>query len=199
MSLPAGKLVPIRRSSVYLGIVLTHGNFEEKTLRHRLSASKQVLRETAHVIRNNRVLPKQKRIQIWLTAAWASAMYGLHVVGVTEHGLVRLTATFAYQARCVLRSYSQDTRETNEELLHRKALTSPLRQLTERLQSFILRQQSKPDEEVYVLSLFLPRAAELLNQLGNLYEPAVAEEVGTRWSVKNVALRCGAQARYASM
>ncbi|CAE7588614.1 TRPT1, partial [Symbiodinium sp. KB8] len=47
-------------------------------------------------------------------------MYGLHVVGLTSQGLAQLESHMIFQLRFVLRSYSQDTHENNQQLMQRK-------------------------------------------------------------------------------
>ena len=74
------------------------------------------------MFRNSHAVTEKRRMSIWCITAWASALYGLHVVGLTEQGLAALESHMIYHLRLVLRSYSQSTRETNQHLLRRKGL-----------------------------------------------------------------------------
>ena len=124
------------------------------------------MKEVAHVFRNSHAVTEKRRMSIWRITAWASALYGLHVVGLTEQGLAALESHMIYQLRFVLRSYSQSTRETNQHLLRRKGLKTAKAQVMLRLKQF-LEGQKKGDKEA-LLPFYLPRAqrlAELLPQL----------------------------------
>ena len=113
VELPSGRLVSHKIQVPYLGIILSYQGYESKTLRHRISASKAAMAEVAHAVRNHRVIPEKWRKLIWTITAWASATYGLHVVGITQQGLAKLHSHMLYQLRFVLRSYSQESHETN--------------------------------------------------------------------------------------
>ena len=166
VQLPSGRLIALKTQVPYLGIVISYHNYEMQSLRHRLQASKAVMKEVAHAARNSHAITERRRLSIWRITAWASALYGLHVVGVTEQGLAALESHMIYQLRFVLRSYSRSTRETNEHLLRRRGFKTAKAQIVQRLKQF-LKRQKKGDKEA-LLPFFLPRAerlAELLPQL----------------------------------
>ena len=73
----------------------------------------------------------------------------------------------AYQLRFVLRSYSQDTKETNQELLRRRRLKSAKEQVLKRLDQFVKRQSTSDPS---LLPLYLPRAIRLQSALKSLEE-----------------------------
>ena len=86
-----------------------------QSLKHRLQASKAVMKEVVHAVRNSHAITEKRRLSIWRITSWASALYGLHVIGHTEAGLSALESHMLYQLRFVLRSYSQRTRDSNHE------------------------------------------------------------------------------------
>ena len=117
VALPSGRLVSHKTQVPYLGIILSYLDYESLTLTHRLKVSKKALSDVAHAVRNYRVLPEHRRRSIWAITAWASALYAIHVVGLSSKGLGKLESHMVYQLRFVLWSYSRDTHETNQELL----------------------------------------------------------------------------------
>ena len=125
VQLPSGRLIALKTQVPYLRIIISYHDYEMQSLRHRLQASKAVMKEVAHAVRNSHAITERRRLSIWRITAWASALYGLHVVGLTEQGLAALESLMIYQLRLVLRSYSQSTRETNEHLLRRRASKQP--------------------------------------------------------------------------
>ena len=144
--------------------------------------------EVAHAVRNSHAITERRRLSIWRITAWASALYGLHVVGLTEQGLAALESHMIYQLRFVLRSYSQSTRETNEHLLRRRGFKTAKAQIVQRLKQF-LKRQKKGDKEA-LLPFFLPRAERLAELLPQLW---VAER-GSTGSLEHqhVCTECGA-------
>ena len=98
VSLPSGRLISHKTQVPYLGIILSYQDYEMRTLTHRLKASKAAMAEVAHAVRNHRVLSECRRKSIWTITAWASALYSLHVVGVTQAGLNRLQIPYGLSA-----------------------------------------------------------------------------------------------------
>ena len=134
-------------------------------------------------MQNHRVISEKRRKSVWTITAWASALYALHVVGLTQQGPSKLQAHMMYQLRFVLRSYSQETRETNQELLRRQRLPTAQHQLQRRVSQFVQRQvKSDPT----LTPLYLPRAERLLNSLQQLSAP---EEV--QLSQEDTLVTCG--------
>ncbi|CAE7819766.1 unnamed protein product, partial [Symbiodinium necroappetens] len=153
-----GRLIALKHQVPYLGIIISYQDYEMKSLRHRLQASKAALKEVAHAVRNSRAITEKRRLSIWRITAWASAMYGLHVVSLTSQGLAQLESHMIFQLRFVLRSCSQDTHENNQQFMQRKGLKTAKAQVLKRLQQFIKRQH-KGDKEA-LLQHYLPRAAQ---------------------------------------
>ena len=141
VQLPSGRLIALKTQVPYLGIIISYHDYEMQSLRHRLQASKAVMKEVAHAVRNSHAITERRRLSIWRITAWASALYGLHVVGLTEQGLAALESHMIYQLRFVLRSYSQSTRETNEHLLRRRGFKTAKAQIVQRLKHFLKRQE----------------------------------------------------------
>ena len=86
--------------------------------------------------------------------------------GLIEQGLSALESHMIYQLRFVLRSYSQETHEANEELLQRHGVKSAKMQILKRLRRFIKRQEASSEDNL--THLFLPRARQLESKLNQL-------------------------------
>ena len=147
----------------YLGIILSYHDYEMKTLKHRMAASKTAMGEVAHAVRNHRVISEKRRKSTWTITARASVVYALHVVELTQQGLSKLQAHMMYQLRFVLRSYSQETRETNQESLPQHNISWRLRP------SQFIKRQAKSDPTL--TPLYMPRAERLLASLQQLAAP----------------------------
>ena len=168
VQLPSGRLIALKSQVTYLGIVISYQDYEMKSLKHRLKASKAALKEVAHAVRNTRAVTEKRRLSIWRITAWASATYGLHVVGLTSQGLSLLESHMIYQLRFVLRSYSQETHETNQDFMQRTGFKTAKLLTLKRLQQFIKRQHKPGSDKVDLLQYYLPRAEILYDSLTSL-------------------------------
>ena len=160
-----------------------------KSLRHRLQASKAALKEVAHAVRNSRAVTEKRRLSIWRITAWASAMYGLHVVGLTPQGLSQLESHMIYQLRFVLRSYSQETHETNQQFMQRKGFKTAKFLVLRRLQQFIKRQHKPGVGKEDLLQYYLPRAELLYDSTSSLTAAPRMNETDPRQ--QHVCTECG--------
>ena len=165
VQLPSGRLIALKTQVPYLGVIISYHEYEMQSLKHRLQASKAVMKEVAHAVRNSHAITEKRRLSIWRITSWASALYGLHVVGLTEAGLSALESHMLYQLRFVLRSYSQCTRESNQSL-KRKSVKTAKDQIMKRLRKFIKRQHKGDKEKL--LPHYLPRAQRLAEPLPQL-------------------------------
>ena len=160
VQLPSGRLIALKKQVPYLGIITSYHDYEMQSLRHRIQASKAVMKEVAHAVRNSHAVTEKRRMSIWRITAWTAALYGLHVVGLTEQGLSTIESHMLYQLRFVLQSYSQSTRESNQDLLRRKGLKTPQAQIMARLRKFIKRQTKGDKEALFPHYLPRPRRVE---------------------------------------
>ncbi|CAE7480731.1 kptA, partial [Symbiodinium necroappetens] len=154
---PSGRLIALKNQVPYLGIIISYQDYEMKSLRHRLQASKAALKEVAHAVRNSRAITEKRRLSIWRITAWASAMYGLHVVGLTPQGLAQLESHMIFQLRFVLRSYSQETHENNQQFMQRRGFKTAKAQVLKRLSQFMKRQHKGDKVMSSVQQIITPR------------------------------------------
>ena len=141
----------------------------------------------AHAVRNSRAITEKRRLSTWRITAWASALYGLHVVGLTSQGLAQLESQMIYQLRFVLRSYSQETHETNQQFMQRKGLKAAKAQVLKRLQQFIKRQHK--GDKAALLQHYLPRAETLCDSISGL--TVEARTNSTDHQQQQVCTECG--------
>ncbi|OLP91680.1 LINE-1 retrotransposable element ORF2 protein [Symbiodinium microadriaticum] len=189
VQLPSGRLIALKSQVTYLGIIISYQDYEMKSLRHRLQASKAALKEVAHAVRNSRAVTEKRRLSIWRITAWASAMYGLHVVGLTPQGLSQLESHMIFQLRFVLRSYSQETHETNQQFVQRNGFKAAKLLVLKRLQQFIKRQRKPGGNNLTLLPFYLPRAEMLYDALSSL--TASPKQHITNQQQQHVCTECG--------
>ena len=133
LQVSSGIGVPIRKSLVYLGVVLSFGNYKDLTVKHRLIQASEKFRQIKHTLRSTRVLPKYKRLSIWQTYVVNSMLYGLESVGVTDFGLALLCQRFSSHIRYILGDHQIHRQHTTLEIFLHNNISGPKEQLLNRL------------------------------------------------------------------
>ena len=133
LQIASGIGVPIRKSMVYLGVVLSFGNYKDLTVKHRLMQASEKFRQIKHTLKSTRVLPKHKRLSIWQTYVVSSMLYGLESVGVTDFGLALLCQRFSSNIRFILGGHQIHRQHTTLEIFQQNNISGPKVQLLDRL------------------------------------------------------------------
>ena len=125
----ANNTLPIRKSHVYLGTVISYGAFETATLQHRCKAAWSAFGRLNRALRSKNALALRTRIRLWNACVFSAAKYGLGSSGLPVRGLATITGLAMRQIRIVARSPAHVTHETNEALLDRLGIQHPLQTL----------------------------------------------------------------------
>ncbi|CAE7906776.1 hypothetical protein AK812_SmicGene36617 [Symbiodinium microadriaticum] len=59
VQVPSGRLIALKTQVPYLGIIVSYHDYEMQSLRHRLQASKAVMKEVAHAVRNSHAVTER--------------------------------------------------------------------------------------------------------------------------------------------
>ncbi|CAE7208391.1 unnamed protein product [Symbiodinium sp. CCMP2456] len=73
--------IPVVNNMVYLGVVLSYGQFELATAKHRCAQAGINFAQLKNVMRVNGVLSKAQRLKVYVACVWPSLMYGISAVG----------------------------------------------------------------------------------------------------------------------
>ena len=117
--------LPIVTSITYLGIVLCCGDFAAQTLAHRLRTA-EIQRARLLKVLHSKSIPMHRRLQLWQACVCSSALYGLHVIGLRQKQIDRLTQVLVKHVRAITRSFAHMTKESSFDLLSRVRLSDPL-------------------------------------------------------------------------
>ena len=79
--------IPIVPSFVYLGVVISYRNFEDLTIRHRLTIAAGHHARLRRVLRAKKVLTSSARARLWTVLIQSAQLYALEAVGVTKEGM----------------------------------------------------------------------------------------------------------------
>ena len=63
------------------GVMLSYGNFEKATLKHRLQEGNAKLQQVRRFVHNRRTAGPRSRLHIWHSTVWATVSSGLVDVG----------------------------------------------------------------------------------------------------------------------
>ena len=67
---------PSVTSFKYLGVMLSYGNFEKATLKHRLQEGNAKLQQVRRFVHNRRTAGPRLRLHIWHSTVWATGIIG---------------------------------------------------------------------------------------------------------------------------
>ena len=138
--------VPIKRSIVYLGVILSFGNYQDLTLRHRLKQSKEKFNIVRRTLRSTRVLRGPERLAVWQNQVVSSMLYGLDSIGLTAQGLRLLGQRFSADIRFILGAHQISRQYTTQQLIEKYAVKGPKQQVLDRMGSFISSLEDSSDE-----------------------------------------------------
>ena len=129
--------VPIRKSLVYLGVVLSFGNYQDLTVKHRIMQAKEKFRLIRRTLRSTRVLRISDRLAIWQSQVVSSMLYGLESTGLTEYGLRLLGQRFSADVRYILGDHQIYRQHTTQQLVAMHAVVGPSQQVQDRMGGFL--------------------------------------------------------------
>ena len=119
--------IPLKRSHVYLGCVISLFDFENLTVRHRLCTARNQFSRLRTVLTSTRCLSLKRRAQIWKTCIWTTLMYGWSCCGCSGYLLSQVFGLVNTQLRAIARSPRHITHTTNEDVYRMLGVPNPAR------------------------------------------------------------------------
>ena len=123
---------PSVTSFKYLGVMLSYGNFEKATLKHRLQEGNAKLQQVRRFVHNRRTAGPRSRLHIWHSTVWATVSSGLVDVGLTEETAALLWAWHAKKIRAVLNCPAHLTHKSTSDLYRAHDIVDPVLKLQKR-------------------------------------------------------------------
>ena len=135
--------IPIKQTAKYLGVMIGYGNFEDASLKHRLSLMHTGFRRLQRWLTGRHRLTIAQRYKLWITCIYPILSYGIFAMGLTQVGIQIATTQMMTMLRKLMHDHSYITRRTNAHVLTLHKFQSPaqllhgtaarlLRTLTER-------------------------------------------------------------------
>lgn len=108
--------IPLTNSAKYLGVVISYGNFEDHTVRHRVQLATVAFKRLQVWLTGRRGLAKSDKLRLWNTCVLPIATYGIFSTGITHKGAHLLNHCFTMMLRKVLMDHSYITRHSNSQV-----------------------------------------------------------------------------------
>ena len=110
----------------YLGVVMSYGAFEQRSMEKRLHAAKANQAQLAKFLYGRKGLTQTHRISMYRTCVRSAATYGFPAVSLTHKSLKALHAFELKTLQAIARSPRHITHETNQDLYTRTGLQPAL-------------------------------------------------------------------------
>eukprot|EP00438_Fugacium_kawagutii_P008108 Skav222129 [mRNA] locus=scaffold1181:747034:753600:- [translate_table: standard] len=116
--------IPLVKTFVYLGTVLSYGAFELQTTKHRIQAAWQAFHRLRRWLLTGR-LKFCTRHSIWQSSILSILLYGLWPIGINEKCVMLLMQTMFTMLRRMLHNHAYHTGDTHQSILHKHHLEHP--------------------------------------------------------------------------
>ena len=121
--------IPIHRSAKYLGVIMSYHNFEDDSLKHRISLMKIGFHRLQRWLTGKHGLSKGQRFRLWHTCIYPIFSYGLMATGMTHKGIQLAVTQMTIMMRRILQDHAFFTGRNNSEALASGVFLHPARLL----------------------------------------------------------------------
>ena len=139
--------IPLANHAKYLGVIMTYGQLEDRTLNHRIQLSNIAFGRLGRWLKGKRGLPFKHRLRLWTTCVYPILSYGICSVGFTQMGLNRFQQHMHGMLRQLLQDHSFLTGNTHQQAFQKHGIAPPLAWLLETVNCLI---QSATQRLLYV-------------------------------------------------
>ncbi|CAE7196500.1 pol [Symbiodinium sp. CCMP2592] len=114
--------LPLKRDHIYLGAVISYGNYEMLNAQHRRHAGQAAFSRMRTTLMSHRALSLDKRLHLWRTIVLPATLYSLSSSGYTRKSFDLIGVVMVRQIRAIARSPRHLTEESGLHLLQRLRL-----------------------------------------------------------------------------
>ncbi|CAE7541241.1 pol [Symbiodinium sp. CCMP2592] len=114
--------LPRKRDHIYLGAVISYGNYEMLNAQHRRHAGQAAFSRMRTTLMSHRALSLDKRLHLWRTNVLPATLYSLSSSGYTRKSFDLIRVLMVRQIRAIARSPRHLTEESDLHLLQRLRL-----------------------------------------------------------------------------
>ncbi|CAE7560197.1 pol [Symbiodinium sp. CCMP2592] len=114
--------LPLKRDHIYLGAVISYGNYEMLNAQHRRHAGQAAFSRMRTTLMSHRALSLDKRLHLWRTIVLPATLYSLSSSGYTRKSFDLTRVLMVRPIRAIARSPRHLTEENDLHLLQRLRL-----------------------------------------------------------------------------
>ena len=165
--------IPIKQSAKYLGTIISYGNLEDLTTRHRVHLANLAYSRLAKWLLGTQGMKLKNKLQLWHTCVLPIATYGIFSIGVTRTGVNLLYRTFCKMLRKIVGDHSYRTQHSNQYVLQQHGLDDPyvvLWHAAERLKQSATQRLSRLSHDDLVHSLQWDHIDNIQSMLWDLHQ-----------------------------
>eukprot|EP00435_Cladocopium_sp_Y103_P007033 s5033_g2.t1 len=124
---PSGKLskFPMRGEAIYLGVVVSYHNFEDRTVGHRMRAAWTAFNRLRSWLKS-RQMGLKHRLRLWSSCILPVMTYGIHSTGITVKGMRQFQQVAFTMLRVIVGDHAYCTHHTHQHVLIHFDLEHPL-------------------------------------------------------------------------
>ncbi|CAE7832491.1 Pol [Symbiodinium sp. CCMP2592] len=130
------ELIPIKEEHEYLGTKVTYHHRLDRNLSHRMQAGQAKYQAIRKPLNGHHHLSMRHRERLWRACVSTSMFYSLSAVGVTQHGLDKLTKACTRHLRAIQRQPAHLTHTPNTAIWQQAKMDMPGRTLLNALINF---------------------------------------------------------------
>ena len=114
--------LPLQSSHVYVGAIISYGQYEQLNAQHRKHAGQVAFSRLRPTLMSQRALSFRKRLHLWRAIVLPSTLYSLSASGYTRKSYDLIRVQLVRQIRAIARSPRHLTEESDEHMLKRLQL-----------------------------------------------------------------------------
>jgi len=118
--------LPVVKQTKYLGIVVGYAQFEDATVRCRVSLAKVAFARLKKWLTARRGFAARERLRLWTTCVFPILTYGIFTAGLTQHGLQLLQLTMTSMFRQIHHDHAFVTGRSHTQALQYHCIEPPL-------------------------------------------------------------------------
>ncbi|CAE7678807.1 unnamed protein product [Symbiodinium sp. CCMP2592] len=172
--------LPLKKSHIYLGAVISYSDFENMNARHRAHAGHVAFTRLRQYLMARRTLPLHKRLALWKATVAASTLYSITAAGLTQKSFDLIRVQMTKQIRAMANSPRHLTLESDSALLKRLKLLSPADMIESRLLALVSRTselaQTLHPDDVRIMPLIVDWEAARLQHFRDLRKPRLKQD-----------------------
>ena len=126
LCLDDGTELPIVQQHVYLGAIVSYQNYEDMTVRHRLSLAKVQYDRLRRILNNRRSLTRTQRLCMWRTCVETVMMYAIPLCQHRQSSIDCIQTQMMKQIRAITKQPVHLTRVPDAELLASVGIHPPI-------------------------------------------------------------------------